>query len=243
MPRVIKNNMDDETIKEPSKAIQEVAKLGNQSIKTTEKILGFFAKIFRKPIEQISGIVTDRIIFYRIKKLIPIIDEVQKILDERNIEETRAISPKFAIPILESASLEDDEELQKIWARLIANSIDPEFNIEMRFAFIEIIKSLNPLDAKMLNYFYNILFQDPKVDFNVIENYNLKKDQICAGLGIDSEEYLVSVYNLFRVQCLAPAILKGGVSMGNEPLTIFKGAEAVTMTPLGKMFVETCIKE
>jgi hypothetical protein len=39
-----------------------------------------------------------------------------------------------------------------------------------------------------------------------------------------------------------PAILKGGVKMGPEPLTIYKGIDAVTLTPLGVKFVEACIK-
>jgi hypothetical protein len=34
-----------------------------------------------------------------------------------------------------------------------------------------------------------------------------------------------------------------GTKLWKEPLTIFKWADAVTMTPLGKIFIEACIKK
>jgi hypothetical protein len=45
-----------------------------------------------------------------------------------------------------------------------------------------------------------------------------------------------------RMQCIGPAILKGGISFGDEPVTIYKGADAVVLTPLGVKFVEACIR-
>ena len=47
---------------------------------------------------------------------------------------------------------------------------------------------------------------------------------------------------VIRMQLLGPAVLKGGVKMGPEPLTIFKGIDAVTLTPLAVKFVEACMK-
>ncbi len=60
-------------------------------------------------------------------------------------------------------------------------------------------------------------------------------------MSLDLKDYYVSIHNLFRVQCLAPAILKGGVKIGNESLTVYKGADAITLTPLGKSFIEICV--
>ena len=179
--------------------------------------------------------------FFRWKRQVRIVDKVNEILENREVAKTTPIPPKFAIPMLQNASLEDEDNLQDIWIRLISNSMDPEFEGELRFAFIEIIKSLNSLDAIILDFFYKTLKDDSKIDWEQITNYSLTKEQICKAMSLDFKDYYVSIHNLFRVQCLAPAILKGGVKMGDESLTVYKGADAITLTPLGKNFIEMCV--
>jgi len=229
-------------IKEVAKAVAEASKFGTKSLETTEKMLGFLAKVFEGSIEQAAGIVSDKLKFHRWQRQVRMVDQVEKILEKRKVVGTRPISPKFALPMLENASLEEDNELQDIWIRLMANSMDPNFNATFRMAYIEIIKGLTPLDVRILNFFYNSLVQDGMNGENFTAHSYTQK-RICNVLNINKEEYLDSIYNLFRVQCLAPAIIKGGVKMGGESLTIFKGADEVSMTPLGKNFIEACIKE
>lgn len=65
--------------------------------------------------------------------------------------------------MLESAALEDDEFLQDVWARLIANCTDPNFKLALHPGYIEIIKQLSPDEALILKSFlklekYPILF-------------------------------------------------------------------------------------
>lgn len=228
-------------IEEVARATAEASKFGTKALETTEKLAGFVAKVFKEPIRDAVGIIGDRLKFMRWERQVRLADRVNEILSQRRVIETKAVPPKLALPILENASLEDNNELQDLWARLLANSMDPSFTEEVRFAFIEIIKSLNPLDVKVLQAFYNSLSKQ-SIDWDSITNYSSKKQQICESLSISPKDYEVSMYNLFRVQCLAPAIIKGGVKMGPEPLTIYKGTDAVVMTPLGKNFVEACIK-
>ena len=70
----------------------------------------------------------------------------------------------------------------------------------------------------------------------------LKKEQIVDALKMSPDQYAESANNLIRMQLVGPAVLKGGVKMGPEPLTIFKGIDAVTLTPLAVKFVEACMK-
>ncbi len=233
--------MSDSDIQAVSKAAAEASKFGTKALDTTDKILKFIARVFSEPIQETSGMLGDSMKYLRWKRQIRIVDRVNSILEERGVEKTTPIPPKFAIPMLQNASLEDENYLQNIWIRLISNSMDPDFEGELRFAFIEIIKSLNSLDATILDFFYSTLKKDSKVDWGQITSYSLTKEQICKELDLDVSDYFVSIYNLFRVQCLAPAIFKGGVKMGNESLTVYKGADAVTLTPLGKNFIKMCI--
>lgn len=227
---------------EVAKAVAEASKFGTKSVEATEKMLGFLAKVFHEPIELAVGIINDKLKFLKWQRQIRMADKINEILEERDITETRPIPPKFALPMLENASLEEDDELQDIWIRLMANSMDPNFKASFRMAYIEIIKGLTTLDVKILDFFYKRLVEDNMEGEN-FTRHSYTQNRICSALGLSTEEYLDSIYNLFRVQCLAPAIIKGGVSMGSEPLTIFKGADEVSMTPLGKNFIEACIKE
>ena len=97
---------------EISKAIQEVAKLGDKGFESADKAGTFFTKVFESPIDEIAGIVHDKLRFIRWKRLVEMTDEVNSILKERNITETSPLAPKIAIPLIEDASLEDDDEIK-----------------------------------------------------------------------------------------------------------------------------------
>ena len=56
--------------------------------------------------------LTDKLRFVRWRRLSAMSEEVEKILDERGIQDYRAVLPKLALPIFEEASLEEDESIQ-----------------------------------------------------------------------------------------------------------------------------------
>jgi hypothetical protein len=228
---------------EIAKAIQESAKLGTKGLETADKAGSFLAKIFKEPIDEIAGIVTDRLRFIRWKRTVQMADEVNKILEEKKITNTRAVPPKIALPILEEASLEDDQNLQFLWNHLLANAMNPHFNDEIRYGFIDMIKNITGIEALMLSEFYKILEREKRITpLSEIQQYSLQKEQLIDGLKMSPDQYAISAHNLMRMQLLSPAVLKGGAKLGTEPLTIFKGIDAVTLTPLGVKFVEACMK-
>jgi hypothetical protein len=151
---------------EEAKAIQEVAKTAGKFAEITEKLGSFISKVVGGPIAQIGGILEDWTKYYRYKNLLIICDKVEELHEQRRIAgKTVAIPARAAIPMLESASLEDDENLQNMWACLIANSMDPKFTQPLHPGYIEIIKQMSPDEAVILNAFrkiesYPLLFED-----------------------------------------------------------------------------------
>jgi hypothetical protein len=230
-------------VEEIAKAVQSVAKFGDKALETSQKVGGFFARVFNEPIEEVAGMVTDKLRFVRWQRLVTMSDEVNKILEDRGVSKTRSIPPKLALPIFEESSLEHDPNLQHLWNHLLANAMDPKFNGELRYGFVDMIKNITGIEVLILNNFYEILKRDGHTsDLSMITNYSLTKQQIMQTVGIEESSYQVCIFNLMRMQCIGPAILKGGVLMGSEPMTIYKGADAVVLTPLGVKFVESCIK-
>ena len=228
---------------EIAKAIQESAKFGVKGLETADKAASFFAKVFKEPANEISGIITDRLRFIRWKRMVQMACDVNKILDEKKVGDTRAVPPKIALPILEESSLEDDPNLQCLWNHLLANAMNPNFNDEIRYGFTEMIKNITGIEALILSNFYKTLEKDNCLTpLSEIHNYTIKKEQVIDGLKMSPDQYAVSANNLMRMQLLSPAVLKGGLRMGTEPYTIFKGIDTVTLTPLGVKFVEACMK-
>jgi hypothetical protein len=230
-------------IQDISNAIQASAKLGQKGLETAEKAGGFLAKVFKNPIDEISGMITNKLRFVRWKRIVKMSDEVNTILKEKGISTTRAVSPKIALPILENASLEDEPDLQYLWNHLLSNAMNPKFNDDIRYGFIEMIKNITGIEAKLLNNFYEVLKKENKIyPLENLNKYSLKKEQLIQILQVSIDQYVLAANNLMRMQLIGPAILTGGISMGSEPVTIYKGIDAVTLTPLGVKFIEACIK-
>jgi hypothetical protein len=158
--------MDIKTMSEEAKAIQEVAKTTGKLAEMIEKIGVFISKVVGGASNQVGGILEDWAKYYRYKNLLIISDKVEALHKKRRLAgKTVTIPARIAIPMLESASLEDNETLQNIWARLIANSMDPNFTQPLHPGYIEIIKQMSPDEAVILNAFrqiesYPILFKD-----------------------------------------------------------------------------------
>src|SRR5687768_13852787 len=138
---------DNQSVEEVAKAVAETAKFGTQTVKTTEKILGFVSKVIKEPAEITSGIIGDRLRLFRWERQVAYTDKVNGLLSARGVTETKAVLPKFALPIIENASLEDDDDLQALWAKLMANAMDPKSQVSLQMSFIDILKNLTILDA------------------------------------------------------------------------------------------------
>ena len=229
---------------EIAKAIQETAKLGTKGLETAEKAAGFFARVFKAPAEEILGMLTDKLRFVRWKRLVQMSEKVDEILKEKGVTHTRAVPPKIALPILEDASLEDDPDLRSLWNHLLANAMNPNFNNSIRYGFIDMIKGITGKEAKLLNEFYAVLNREERIrPFTKLSVYSVSKEDFMKTLNLSADDYAVAANNLMRLQLIAPAVLKaGGLRIGSEPVTTYKGIDAVTLTPLGALFVEACIQ-
>ena len=70
----------------------------------------------------------------------------------------QAVPPKLLVPILQEASLEDDEDLHTMWAALLANAASPNGNERVRVGFVAVLQQLSRDEALLLNW----IFDQPK---------------------------------------------------------------------------------
>lgn len=143
-----------EEIIESAKAVQEVAKVTGKAIQTTERIGNFFSRVMNESIEATCGMLSDTLKYKRWERQIKLIDKAEALIVEKGLSQNmRPIKPKLALPILHSASLEDNEVLHDIWVQLLVSALDPNC-VEPRNAFVSIIQQLEPVDVQVLNIIF-----------------------------------------------------------------------------------------
>ncbi|PKL04700.1 MAG: hypothetical protein CVV54_04255 [Synergistetes bacterium HGW-Synergistetes-1] len=163
-------------------------------------------------------------------------------------EQLRDITTKFGILYLEGASVEDQSELQELWAKLLANAVDPNFDpTDLSVAFFQIIKGLNPKDAKILEYFHKKILEDGKwLDSASITKEILRKNDYLNNDHLDNRcllgtDYDLSIYNLLRLQCITIFFPSNNVFVNGKQSVQTGGTDIVKLTPLGVQFIKACI--
>lgn len=239
--------MSDEII-ETAKATQEVAKATTKGLEVSEKIGGFVAKVLGEPIETAAGILGDKLKFMRWERQNRLVDRVNEINHQRGIEGKEIpVPPKLAIPIIENASLEENDLLQDLWAKLISSAQSKESSSSVRSAFIDIIKQLEVIDVLLLSAMFdgyvNAVGKE-SIHSQSPSRIAFSKQNIMSALKINDQTYEDAVDNLMRVRCIRSEVkVMGGISMGGESATIDKGYDSLCLTSLGVRFVIACVKE
>jgi hypothetical protein len=113
-----------------------------------KSVLG--SKVFGPAAEQMGEMIGDYAKYYRLKNLINLQDKVTVLLKARGIKNHRSIHPSLAIPLINEASIQDEESLQDKWANLIANAMDPNFKERIDRNHVDKLARLKPESAELL---------------------------------------------------------------------------------------------
>jgi len=131
------------------KELIESLNLPKQIIDKTEKLISV---LFGEGFKEIGSMFGDRMRLKRLKNQIDIFNEASKIMEANGLT-PHQINLKTLVPLLEKSSLEEDENLQKNWANLIANIASTKINgIEPKL--IETLSSLSSIEVAILDFLY-----------------------------------------------------------------------------------------
>lgn len=206
-----------EAITESAKAAQEIAKFGGKVIDAAQNAAPFVNRVLGRPLEDASGLfIADPLRAARILAQDWYARRVTQKLRERNLqdEQLKAVPPNIAIPLLEAAQDETRDELREVWARLLANAMDPNRSSRVRLEFIETLKQFNPLDALLLNE----LVATPNMSSN-------SREYLVSRFHLSRDEVVVSSQHLTKLGCI-------------EVSTTDRGNYGVL--PYGKLLLSAC---
>ncbi|MBC18005.1 MAG: hypothetical protein CL942_13245 [Desulfovibrio sp.] len=232
--------VDPETTKDTLETVKSVSETTSKALDVTEKLGGFIAQYVGGSLEQAMGIIEDKLKYLRWERQLRLIVRVQELAKEHDVEVvTRPIPLKMAIPLFEAASLEEEDYLQDLWAKLLLNASNAESKVNLHRSYINILEQITSLEARILKTIYDLEFSvsdgvdiatsklpdeaSIEVDFDSI---NPSPDSI-----IDpTDDVKAALANLARLRCLALP-------------TSFNGKEIfhhANPTLLGRRFVDAC---
>ncbi|UBR47341.1 Abi-alpha family protein [Aeromonas veronii] len=228
---------DIESIKEVAKATQEVAKTTSHAITASQEVGGFLSKFISGPLEQCKNIVEDKLRYIRWERQIRLMMRAQQfLLDSGLPAPDNPIPLKNAVALFEYATLEEDNELQDLWARLLVNGTNKMTGIKIERAFIEILAQISSLEANILQKIYSIPFEDSQ--HNGILTANLpnsvmvydKNDKDVSLLEEPSHDVKLALANLVRLGCVKLAFSWGGGEIFTK----------INPTIMGKELIQAC---
>jgi hypothetical protein len=183
----------------------------------------------------------------RVERGNKLVVDAATMLAEVNIEPSR-VEDKILLPLLESGSLEEDSELQKRWAALLANAATPSMEIPILPAYAELLRQLIPMHARILERLYSsrIDGEDGTQIWPAAHGMAVR-----GALGLTGGQYSLIVSDLERLQLITSAsrtleFPESGTSLSEVVAVLERHMnrrepyEALGITALGVSFMTAC---
>ena len=119
----------------------------------------------------------------------------EEIVRERDVPKVIELSPNLAAALIEGAQEEGREELMELWARLLANAMDPNLNT-VRQSFIEAVKKMDPMDAVVLRHIHRLNIATVRGSGLTTKDQNTGIENISGDIGRRYDEVEVSLRHL-----------------------------------------------
>jgi hypothetical protein len=215
------------------KQAKDLAEAANISVDAVAKLGTFVDNTFGNAIKNGLGLIGDKLAYYRLERAIDLQHKVEEKLKAKGVNAKKYVPVSFGLPIFEKATVEEDNNVQQLWANLLANSMDPNYSSKITRNFVSILADVEAIDARILNMVVRE-FEAMQPDQRAKSLFVLTKLQ--ANLGISLEECENSVRNLMRLGLLKARTVQGGMTFGEHTVSAYKDTEMFGVTGLGIAF-------
>lgn len=135
-------SLDNKAIAETAKAVQEVSKTVARGLDLSEKAAAFIGTVVGPPVDAVGGVlgmINDQIRFWKAQNLNRLAEKYWADIKQRDLspEQLKALPFGEAYRALEAAALEEDDDIQRLWASLLSNAVDPRLEIKIQKALLK----------------------------------------------------------------------------------------------------------
>ena len=244
-------------ISESAKATQEVAKTTGQAIEAVSGLGGWLDRIFGEGVEHsVRTIWTNKVrersiagAIHSWERLEPLLHKTEQRLRKKGVKQFRLLPPKLALPLLDNATMEEEDDLHSLWAALLAAALDVD-GVQVHRKFITILADLTGSDAVVLKEIWKEWLTDRQERF-------VATSTVTYGPGVrgtDGHDE-ASVITLNRLGLIAPnyteiqTYLPAGhdgdwktVEKGDS-VQLYGDLLTVVVTPLGEAFCRAVMSD
>lgn len=235
------------------KAGMEVVNHAPELAKGAAALIGAFkftdiAKAMLGPAaNEVAERIHDEARLYRYGRQLEMVRKAEKMAKEAGFT-PKAVPIKLLFPLLDGASLEEDEDLHTMWAALLANAADPNFSNRVKVAFADVLGKLSSDDAAILHNLAKWIEPDPKKDGPMESTELGMEDAVYYAISEDlnltypknegNVRFSVPMENLLRLRLLAlyPAM----TYRNNIEQTVNSHDYKLFMTSFGREFIRAC---
>lgn len=114
-----------------------------------DKLSSFIGSIVSPGAKEIGLLFEDKVRSRRVLNQVQILLKVKNYVEERGLK-ISAVPLKILVPLLEHGSLEEEEELQDLWAKMLTNMLDTDANFQ-NHVFPYILSQISLEDFNQLN--------------------------------------------------------------------------------------------
>ena len=108
----------------------------------------FLQKLINPPLETLGDMLASEIMIFKFKRQVTLLTKAEAYLKKKGIK-TKKVALKMLVPLLEESSLEEDETLHDMWAKLLANFVREDSRVKNNL-FIHILSQINIEEAEIL---------------------------------------------------------------------------------------------
>ncbi len=200
-------------------------------------------KLLGPACEEAGVLLQDTIRTYRLRNQLKMLGKTQEMLSRAGIE-PKSVPLRVLVPILDGASLEDNEGLTDKWAALLANASRFDEISHFSHVFADILKQLTPVDALILER----LASQPVYCFELAGTrlylYTGAKRSVVETMPVNGIDFDLSIDNLCRLGVCIASVERflheeSDMSLGMVDLQKLQH-DAVIVTKLGHMFMRAC---
>jgi len=112
-------------------------------------------RLFGGAVDEVGGMWQDSLKVRRANRRVKLLQKLQAQIDDAGFD-PQPIPDSIWIPILQEASLQDDEDLQTVWASQLANAADPRQSCPVTAPFASMLRELTVREVKFLDALYDI---------------------------------------------------------------------------------------
>lgn len=219
---------------EEAKAVQEVARTARKYEPDLRELGTFIGRVTGRSGEQFGGLVGDVLAMMRIELALRYKRRVDRIMKERKLHEpTRHAAINIIYPLLQAASLEDDDDIQEMFAQLLVNAIDADSDVTILKSFVDVVRTMSSFEARILVKLVDVP-QDYRVEGTSILTGGLPDEyqryEKNKGFRVPKGTLALALSNLERNGCIkASDMWMFGSSLG-----------CVDVTPFGLALLQAC---